>query len=76
MAITSSWTAMSYNFAAQTRGNHRLRDQRHPGLPQDQFYIKRMVALGGETGAIGNDRHLIINGQAPGRFHTAFRKGL
>ena len=32
-------------------------------LPQDQFYIKRMVALGGEKVRIGNDRHLVINGQ-------------
>lgn len=32
-------------------------------LPQDQFYIKRLVALGGERVQIGNDRHLIIDGQ-------------
>jgi signal peptidase I len=29
---------------------------------QDQFYIKRLVALGGEHVRIGNDRHLVING--------------
>lgn len=32
-------------------------------MPQDQFYIKRLVALGGERVQIGNDRHLIINGR-------------
>jgi signal peptidase I len=32
-------------------------------LLQDQFYIKRMVALGGETVQIGADRHLVIDGR-------------
>ena len=32
------------------------------GLRQDQFYIKRLVALGGEHVQIGDDRHLIIDG--------------
>src|SRR6185437_16092586 len=32
-----------------------------PAMPQDQFYVKRMVALGGELVRIGNDRHLVIN---------------
>jgi signal peptidase I len=31
------------------------------GLTQDQFYIKRLVGLGGETLRLGDDRHLIIN---------------
>jgi len=31
-------------------------------LPQDQFYIKRMVAMGEDKVRIGNDRHLVING--------------
>ena len=34
-----------------------------PAMPQDQFYIKRMVAMGGERVQIGDDRHLIINGR-------------
>jgi signal peptidase I len=34
----------------------------HERMPQDQFYIKRLVALGGETVRIGDDRHLVING--------------
>jgi len=32
-------------------------------LRQDQFYIKRMVAMGNEKVQIGDDRHLIINGK-------------
>jgi signal peptidase I len=32
------------------------------GIPGDQFYIKRLVALGGERVQLGDDRHLIING--------------
>ena len=34
-----------------------------PAMPQDQFYVKRMVAMGGEAVQIGNDRHLVINHQ-------------
>jgi len=30
-------------------------------MPQDQFYIKRLVGLGSETVQIGDDRRLIIN---------------
>jgi len=32
-------------------------------MPQDQFYIKRMVVKPGEQVRIGDDRHLVINGQ-------------
>jgi signal peptidase I len=32
-------------------------------MPQDQFYVKRMVAMGGEQVQIGDDRHLVINHQ-------------
>jgi len=32
-------------------------------MPQDQFYIKRLVGLGGEKIQIGNDRHLVIDGK-------------
>jgi signal peptidase I len=34
-----------------------------PAMPQDQFYVKRMVAMGGEHVQIGNDRHVVINHQ-------------
>ncbi len=32
-----------------------------PAMPQDQFYVKRMVAMGRERVQIANDRHLVIN---------------
>jgi len=32
-------------------------------MPQDQFYIKRMVVMPGDHVSIGDDRHLIINGR-------------
>ena len=55
---------MTYNFRRpklgeiivfETRGIRRL--------PQDQFYIKRMVGMDRNKVQIGNDRHLRINGQ-------------
>jgi len=55
---------VTYNFRKPTRGEIAVfQTAGIVGLPQDQFYIKRLVALGGETVAIGNDRHLRINGQ-------------
>jgi signal peptidase I len=35
----------------------------HWDIPPDQFYIKRLVALGGERVQIGDDRHLRIDGK-------------
>jgi len=32
-------------------------------IPPDEFYIKRLVGLPGERVQIGNDRHLVINGE-------------
>jgi len=32
-------------------------------IPPNQFYIKRLVGLGGETIQIGDDRHLVIDGK-------------
>jgi signal peptidase I len=32
-------------------------------MPQDQFYIKRMVVMPGDRVSIGDDRHVVINGQ-------------
>jgi signal peptidase I len=32
-------------------------------IPADQFYIKRLVGLGGETLKLGRDRHLIVDGK-------------
>jgi len=55
---------VTYNFRAPTRGEIIVFETKGIySLPQDQFYIKRLVALGGEHVQIGDDRHLIINGQ-------------
>ena len=60
---------LTYNFRRPRRGEIIVFETRGIGLgteyelPQDQFYIKRLVALGGEKVQIGSDRHLIINGQ-------------
>jgi len=55
---------LTYNFRAPKRGEIIVFETRGIyQLPQDQFYIKRLVAVGGEQVQIGNDRHLRINGQ-------------
>ncbi|NOS71147.1 MAG: signal peptidase I [Verrucomicrobia bacterium] len=61
---------LTYNFRKPTRGEivvfstagieEYKRSQWR--MPDDQFYIKRMVALGDEKVKIGDDHHLIING--------------
>lgn len=54
----------TYNFRRPTRGEIIVFETKGiTGLPQDQFYIKRLVALSGEKVHIGNDRHLVVNGQ-------------
>jgi signal peptidase I len=54
----------TYNFRRPKRGEIIVFETRGigRGLPQDQFYIKRLVALGSERVRIGNDRHLVIDG--------------
>jgi signal peptidase I len=55
---------LTYNFRPPSRGEiivFATKGIEH--LPQDQFYIKRLVALGGENVRVGDDRHLIINGK-------------
>jgi signal peptidase I len=57
---------LTYNFRKPQRGEIAVFQTggiQHPSMPQDQFYIKRLVGLGGDRIQIGNDRHLIINGQ-------------
>jgi signal peptidase I len=55
---------VTYNFRHPKRGEIIVFETRGiPQLPQDQFYIKRLVALSGEHVRIGADRHLIIDGQ-------------
>jgi signal peptidase I len=57
---------LTYNFRLPKRGEiavfatKGIDDSR---MVQDQFYIKRLVALPGERVQIGDDRHLRINGQ-------------
>jgi len=62
---------VTYNFRPPKRGEiivfetkgipEEHRDQFR--IPADQFYIKRLVGLGGENIKIGTDRHLIIDGK-------------
>ncbi len=55
---------MTYNFRPPRRGEIVVFETRGiDSLPQDQFYIKRLVALGGERVQLADDRHLIINGR-------------
>lgn len=57
---------LTYNFRAPKRGEivvFQTAGIQHERMQQDQFYIKRLVALGGERVQIGDDRHLVINGQ-------------
>lgn len=56
---------ISYNFRRPKRGEIIVFATKGiPGIQhQDQFYIKRMVAMGGDNVRIGDDQHLIINNQ-------------
>ena len=62
---------VSYNFRSPERGEIIVfetkaipEENRNAwNIPGDQFYIKRLVGLGGETLQIGNDRHLVVNGK-------------
>jgi len=62
---------LTYNFRPPERGEIIVfetkgipREYReYFGIPADQFYIKRLVALGDERVELGNDRHLRINGK-------------
>jgi signal peptidase I len=57
---------LTYNFRKPERGEIAVFQTAgidHPHMPQDQFYIKRLVGLGGERIQIGDDRHLLINGE-------------
>lgn len=55
---------VTYNFRKPTRGEIIVFETAGTRIPQqDTFYIKRLVALGGERVQIGEDRHLRINGE-------------
>ncbi len=54
---------LSYNFRRPSRGDIVVfATEGISGLNPDQFYIKRLVGLSGETLEIGMDRHVRING--------------
>jgi signal peptidase I len=54
---------ITYNFRPPKRGEIIVFETKGiDNLPQDQFYIKRMVARGGDRVQLGDDRHLILNG--------------
>lgn len=60
---------VTYNFRHPRRGDIIVFKTRGivspvtgtPAMPQDQFYIKRLVALGGEHVRVGDDQHLRID---------------
>jgi signal peptidase I len=62
---------LTYNFRKPERGeivvfetkgiSEEMRDRYR--IPSDEFYIKRLTVLPDDRVQIGNDRHLIINGQ-------------
>ena len=55
---------LTYNFRKPERGETIVFATLGTQIEkQDQFYIKRMTVLPGERVQIGNDRHMIINGQ-------------
>jgi signal peptidase I len=58
---------ITYNFRRPRRGEIIVFDTTGiaamPPGQQGQYYIKRLVALGGERVRIGNDRHLSIDGE-------------
>ncbi len=64
---------ITYNFRKPRRGEiivfetagipEERRYSINPPIPGDEFYIKRLIALPNERVKIGNDRHLVIDGQ-------------
>jgi signal peptidase I len=56
---------LTYNFRRPKLGEiivFKTRDIPIPGQTADQFYIKRLLGLPGDTISIGDDRHVRING--------------
>ena len=80
---------LTYNFRKPTRGeivvfatkgieeDKRNDRQGRWQIPDDQFYIKRLVALSDERVQIGQDHHLVINGRrldtATPRFENVYK---
>jgi signal peptidase I len=56
---------VSYNFRRPQRGEIIVFETKGiEGLKQDNFYIKRLLALDGDKVRIDNDRHVYIDGKA------------
>ncbi len=56
---------VSYNFRRPQRGEIIVFETKGiEGLKQDNFYIKRLLALDGDEVRIGDDRHVYIDGKA------------
>jgi len=54
----------TYNFRHPSRGDIIVfKTKGIVSIAQDQFYIKRLIGLGGETVSIGDDRHVRIDGR-------------
>lgn len=62
---------LTYNFRTPARGEIVVFNTAgidpaarwHFKIPKDEYFIKRLVGLPGDRVQIGNDRHLVINGQ-------------
>ncbi|HZF02232.1 MAG TPA: signal peptidase I [Methylomirabilota bacterium] len=65
---------LTYNFRKPERGDivvfetkgipaDRRENPPYWNIPPDEFYIKRLVGLGGEKIQVGDDRHLVIDGK-------------
>ncbi len=73
---------LTYNFRKPQRGEIVVFEtqgipeeyRNYYGIPADQFYIKRLVGLGGEKVQLGHDRHLIIDGKRLGASTPHFER--
>ena len=67
---------LTYNFRKPRRGDYFVFQS--TGMPatvtQGTHYIKRLIAFGGETVRIGDDRHVYINGRPLGTNDHGFEK--
>jgi signal peptidase I len=66
---------VTYNFRRPQRGETVVfKSLKHPGMTANTHYIKRLIALGGETVTIGDDRHVTINGRRIESTDSGFEK--
>jgi signal peptidase I len=64
---------LSYNFRRPHRGDIVVFEtQGIPQLPNDQFYIKRLIATGGERVRIDDKHHVVINGNCVDASYPGF----